>query len=128
MEARVSTFKAGHGPDELFNTSLEKYWHTDGNLPHHIEIEFEEIKLVSEIKLALGNAQDKSYIPKEIDVRCGKTRDTIVSVQKVLVGDKSSSLSISLERFCCFIQLVILSNHQEGRDSRIRGLSLIFGR
>lgn len=127
MEARVSTFKLGHGPDELFSNSLEKYWHTDGNLPHHIEIEFAEMRQLMEVKLALGHAQDKSYIPKEIDVRCGKTRDTIVSVRKMLVSDKSSSVSIAVDRLCCFVQLVILANHQDGRDSRIRGLSLIFG-
>ena len=70
MEARVSTFKTGHGPDELFSDNLDKYWHTDGNLPHHIEIEFAEIKHLVEVRITLGNTQDKSYIPKEIYFCC----------------------------------------------------------
>ncbi|KAI5185007.1 anaphase-promoting complex subunit 10 [Nematocida homosporus] len=126
MEARVSTYKPDHGPEELFSDDLEKYWHTDGNLPHHIEIEFEEIKHLLEIRLTLGHAQDKSYIPKEIDIRCGKTKDSIVSVKKALISDKLSIANITVNQDCCILQMVILSNHQEGRDSRIRGLSLFF--
>lgn len=126
MEARVSTFKQGHGIDELFSDTLEKYWHTDGNLPHHIEIEFEEIRHLLEIRITLGHTQDKSYIPREIDVRCGKTRNTMELVKKVTITDKLSMASIPVEKDCCFLQMIILSNHQDGRDSRIRGLSLRF--
>ncbi|OAG31912.1 anaphase-promoting complex subunit 1 [Nematocida displodere] len=126
MEARVSTFKLGHGPNELFSDSAEKYWHTDGNLPHHIELEFSEIRHLQEIHLTLGHIQDKSYIPKEIDIRCGKTRDTITSIKKVTISDKTSSAIIPVDRDCCHLQMVILSNHQEGKDSRIRGMSLVF--
>jgi len=126
MEARVSTFKPGHGVEELFSNSTEKYWHTDGNLPHHIEIEFEEIKALEEVKLALGYIQDKSYIPKEIEIRCGKTRETIEQITRMFITDKSSCITIPVGKDCCFVQLIILSNHQEGRDSRVRGLSLVF--
>lgn len=126
MEARVSTFKPGHGTDELFSDDPDKYWHTDGNLPHHIEIEFDRIKHLAEICLILGHTQDKSYIPKEIDVRCGKTRDTIRSVVHATISDKAPNATIAVGCDCCILQLVILNNHQEGRDSRIRGLTLIF--
>ncbi|KAI5170826.1 anaphase-promoting complex subunit 10 [Nematocida sp. LUAm3] len=126
MEARVSTFKVGHGAEELFCDSTEKYWHTDGNLPHHIEIDFPEIKKLLKIKLTIGNTQDKTYIPKEIDIRCGKTKDSIVSIKKAQINEKLSSAVITVNELCCHLQMVILSNHQEGRDSRIRGLSLIF--
>ncbi|KAI5181883.1 anaphase-promoting complex subunit 10 [Nematocida sp. AWRm80] len=126
MEARVSTFKPGHGPQELLSSNLEKYWHTDGNLPHHIEIEFPEIKHLLKVELNLGNIQDKSYIPKEIDLRCGKTRETIDTVSTSSITDKSSIVSVPVDKDCCFLQLIILSNHQEGRDSRIRGISLVF--
>lgn len=126
MEARLSTYKTGHGPDELFTENLEQFWHTDGNLPHYIEIEFPEIKRLMEIRINLGHAQDKSYIPKEIEIRCGKTRDTINSLKTVLISDKMPVVNIAVNEDCCFLQIIILSNHQEGRDSRVRGLALTF--
>ncbi|KAI5192215.1 anaphase-promoting complex subunit 10 [Nematocida minor] len=126
MEARLSTYKTGHGPEELFSESLEQFWHTDGNLPHYIEIEFHEIKRLAEIKMNLGHTQDKSYIPKEIEIRCGKTRDTIEVLKTVLISDKMPVVNISINEDCCYLQIIILSNHQEGRDSRIRGLTLSF--
>lgn len=126
MEARLSTYKTGHGPEELFSESLEHFWHTDGNLPHYIEIEFEEIKRLSEIKMNLGHTQDKSYIPKEIEIRIGKTKDTIELLKTVLISDKMPVVHININEECCYFQMIILSNHQEGRDSRIRGFSLAF--
>lgn len=126
MEARLSTYKTGHGPEELFSESLEQFWHTDGNLPHYIEIEFSEIKKLAEIRMSLGHTQDKSYIPKEIEIRCGKTRDTIEPLKTVLISDKMAVVSIGINEACCYLQIIILSNHQEGRDSRIRGFSMVF--
>lgn len=126
MEARLSTFKEGHGHVQLFSDDPEEYWHTDGNLPHHIEIELGEHRVLSEIKMVLGHAQDKSYTPRELDIRCGRTRDTVCSVKIVNVSEKATSIDIPVEEGCVYIQIVILSNHQEGRDSRIRNLKLIF--
>ncbi|KAH9387179.1 anaphase-promoting complex subunit 10 [Nematocida major] len=126
MEARLSTYKAGHGPDELFSENLDQFWHTDGNLPHYIEIEFPVVMKLVEIRMNLGYTQDKSYIPKEIEIRCGKTRDGIGSLKTVMISDKMPVVGIPVNEECCFLQMIILSNHQEGRDSRIRGLSLTF--
>jgi anaphase-promoting complex subunit 10 len=126
MEARLSTFKEGHGHAQLFSENPDEYWHTDGNLPHHVEIELEERKVLSEIVILLDHAHDKSYTPKELDIRCGKTRGGIRSVKKVFVNEKATSVEIPVEEECVYLQIVILSNHQEGRDSRIRNLKLLF--
>lgn len=126
METRLSTFKEGHGQAQLFSDDPEEYWHTDGNLPHHIEIELDSCRHLSEIKMVLGHVQDKSYTPKEIDVRCGVTREGIRSLRVVNVSEKVSNISIPVEEECVYLQIVILSNHQEGRDSRIRNFKLLF--
>ncbi|OAG30931.1 anaphase-promoting complex subunit 10 [Nematocida sp. ERTm5] len=124
MEARLSTYKPGHGLEELFSDNLEQFWHTDGNLPHYIEIDFNQIKKLVSIRMNLGHTQDKSYIPKDIEIRYGKTREMAGGVKSTVITDKMPIITIPIDEYCAYVQIIILSNHQEGRDSRIRGLSL----
>ncbi|KAI5160533.1 anaphase-promoting complex subunit 10 [Nematocida ausubeli] len=126
MEARLSTYKSGHGLEELFSNNLEQFWHTDGNLPHYIELDFNEIKRLVSIRMNIGHTQDKSYIPKDIEIRYGKTREMAEGTKSVAITDKMPVVNIAIDEYCCYVQIIITSNHQEGRDSRIRGLSLAF--
>jgi anaphase-promoting complex subunit 10 len=125
MEIRLSSFKRGHSLKELLSKDMSEYWATDDILPHAIQISFDRLQYVHSIQLFLSFAQDDSYTPERIEIRTGLTREAIRPVSSVTLVEPEGLFTLNIARKCFYIQLIINSNHQEGKDSHIRHMKVM---
>eukprot|EP00929_Paragymnodinium_shiwhaense_P113367 TRINITY_DN81647_c0_g1_i1.p1 TRINITY_DN81647_c0_g1~~TRINITY_DN81647_c0_g1_i1.p1 ORF type:complete len:197 (-),score=27.41 TRINITY_DN81647_c0_g1_i1:139-729(-) len=148
----VSSAKPGNGVEQLRDDNSDTYWQSDGPQPHLINIQFQRKVRVSELKLYTSYKIDESYTPSCISVRIGTAHHDLQEVQIVELKEPDGWISVALARSrtegapadptCVlrdpemggavdfvrthFIQLAVLSNHQNGRDTHIRQIQ-VFG-
>ncbi|AFN83032.1 anaphase-promoting complex subunit 10 [Encephalitozoon romaleae SJ-2008] len=125
MEIRLSSFKREHSLKELLSKDMSEYWATDDVLPHSIQISFDKVKYVQSVQLFLSFTQDDSYTPEKIAIRSGLARECIKEISSVELVEPEGLLTLNVGRKCLYIQIVINSNHQEGKDSHIRHLKVL---
>lgn len=125
MEIRLSSFKREHSLKELLSKDMSEYWATDDVLPHSIQIAFDKIRYVQSVQLFLSFTQDDSYTPEKIEVRSGLTRESIKPISSVTLVEPEGLFTLNVGRRCFYIQIIINSNHQEGKDTHIRHLKIL---
>lgn len=125
MEIRLSSCKRDHSLRELLSSDMSEYWATDDVLPHSITISFSKIRYIHSVQLFLSFTQDDSYTPEKIEIRSGLTRETIRLISAVALKEPEGLFTLSVARRCFYIQIVINSNHQEGKDAHIRHLKVM---
>lgn len=125
MNIRLSSSKRDHGVKELLSSDLSEYWATDDSLPHGIQFTFCRLTYVEEVRIFLSHSQDDSYTPREIEVLCGLTESTIDSIILTSLLEPEGYIVFNVNKKCFFLQIIILSNHQEGKDSHIRNIKIM---
>lgn len=125
MDIRLSSYKRGHGVEELFSKDIQNYWATDDLLPHGIQFTFNKLTYIEEVRIYLSYAQDDSYTPQEIEVRCGLVESEINPITNMTLVEPEGFFSLSVKEECFYLQIIILSNHQDGKDSHVRHLKLM---
>jgi len=144
----LSSAKHGNGVEQLRDESNETFWQSDGPQPHLVNIQFQRKVKVSELRLYTSFKVDESYTPSCISVRIGTAHHDLQEVQVVDLKEPDGWITIRLakprsddrpeaHRGSCmardpecggavdfvrthFVQLAVLSNHQNGRDTHIR--------
>ncbi|KAJ1625798.1 anaphase-promoting complex, subunit 10/DOC domain-containing protein [Pavlovales sp. CCMP2436] len=134
----LSTAKPGNGVDQLRDASTETYWQSDGPQPHLVNIQFHKKTRVQEIAIYTDYKLDESYTPSKISIRAGTNFHDLQQIKVEELLEPSGWTTISLmqppshddglsegERALeplrtYFIQLAVLANHQNGRDTHIR--------
>ena len=145
----LSTAKPGNGVEQIRDGSCDTYWQSDGSHPHLINIQFARRASVSSVAFYLDYNLDESYTPKRMSIRAGMTHHDLVEVRVVELNEPVGWVTIPLsappdpldllddvngERKLCetgplrahFIQITIISMHQNGRDTHVRQVK-IFG-
>ncbi|GJD10166.1 Anaphase-promoting complex subunit 10 [Galdieria sulphuraria] len=136
----VSSAKIGNGVEKLRDGRVDTFWQSDSTLPHVINIQFNSRKRVSEVRLFLDYRYDESYTPQKIAIRAGNYfRDLEDILQKELsepqgwvriplceedLSQDSSSKLVSFFRVA-LLQIVILANHQSGKDTHVRQVQVV---
>ena len=126
----LSSCKPGYGVEQLRDNSKETYWQSDGPQPHMVNIEFRRKTTILDICLFADYKLDESYTPSKISIRAGThyldlheieimelTEPSGWSVAK-LIDQNEKPIRASL------IQIAVLSNHQNGRDTHIRQIKI----
>jgi len=144
----LSSAKPGNGVEQLRDGSVETFWQSDGAQPHLVNIQFPRKVRVSEVRIYASFKIDESYTPAGISVRIGTAHHDLQEVQVVDLKEPEGWISIRLAQVrgdptaleptasCAprdhevggaidfvrahFVQLAILSNHQNGRDTHLR--------
>ncbi|XP_024016404.1 anaphase-promoting complex subunit 10 isoform X2 [Eutrema salsugineum] len=119
----VSSCKPGNGVNTLRDDNLETYWQSDGLQPHLINIQFQK-----KVKLQL----DESYTPSKISIRAGDGFHNLKEIKSVELVKPTGWVCLSLsgtdprETFVntFMLQIAILSNHLNGRDTHIRQIKV----
>lgn len=147
----LSSAKPGNGVEQLRDGSTETFWQSDGPQPHLINIQFGRKVRVAELRIYTSYKVDESYTPSCISVRIGTSHHDLQEVQVVdlkepdgwivvpLAGLRNESQTTQLVS-CVprdttmggavdfvrthFVQLAVLSNHQNGRDTHIRQIQV----
>jgi len=140
----ATSAKAGNGLELLRDGRLDTYWQSEGLQPHLISIQFNQRMLLSELHLLLDFKQDESYTPTRISIRAGTSHGDLKEIKVVEIHEPTGWISFALgtsplcepsaqgqaepgtthlEPLQAFLlQLAVLTNHQNGRDSHIRGI------
>jgi len=122
----LSSCKPGYGVDQLRDSSLENYWQSDGQLPHLVNVQFRRKMTIRDICIYTDFKLDESYTPSKISVRCGTHFNDLQEVEVVEFTEPSGWVQIFLKDIrsrpisTFMLQLAILSNHQNGRDTHLR--------
>lgn len=119
----------GFGVDQLRDNSLETYWQSDGPQPHLVNIQFKKKMLIENVCIYADYKLDESYTPNRISIRVGNHFHDLQEVELMDLNEPSGWVMIPLKdnkaQIRAFlIQIAILSNHQNGRDTHIRQIKI----
>lgn len=130
----VSSAKHGNGVQQLRDGSQSTFWQSDGVLPHSIDVTLPQVSLVQYVAIMLCYSGDESYTPKKIVIRAGTHDGDLADVAVVAdlnapngwvvarLADRSGvkEQAVWANKLC----VVIVENHQNGRDTHVRGVRL----
>jgi anaphase-promoting complex subunit 10 len=125
MNVALSSHKPGFGVKELMNLDSNQFWQSDGAQPHYILIHFLKRTICSGISIYINYTQDESYTPKLISIRGGTSIETLTEICKKDTEEMEGWIDIHFDRIGLFcLQILVLQNHQNGKDTHIRGLKI----
>lgn len=149
---KVSSSKHGNGVMQLRDNDPTTYWQSDGHQPHAITALLPALTKVLYVAVLLNFASDESYTPRKLVVRCGT--HVLMDVATVdfdspkgwvlikLGGEEASATPspppptaasppvvaappwLSCGLHTLMIQIQVAENHQNGRDTHVRGVRL----
>jgi len=128
----LSSAKPGFGVEQLRDDSIETYWQSDGVQPHTINIHFPYKVNIEEVCIYSNYAQDESYTPSLLSIKAGTTYHDLQEIKLQPMKEPTGWISIPLlgpnnqPLKTHFLQLAILANHQNGRDTHLRQVK-VFG-
>ncbi|RLN29178.1 anaphase-promoting complex subunit 10 [Panicum miliaceum] len=128
----VSSCKAGNGVAALRDDNLDTYWQSDGAQPHLVNIQFQKKVQLQLVVLYVDFKLDESYTPSKISIRAGDGFHNLKEIKTVELAKPVGWVHISLsgadprETFIhtFMLQIAILSNHLNGRDTHIRQIKI----
>ena len=127
----VSTAKPGNGIEQLRDDDTSLFWQSDGPQPHYINIHFAKRVKVKRILMNLDFENDESYTPTRMSVLSGTGHHDLVEVTKLDLERPSGWVEVKLddvhedgELRTFLIQVAIHANHQNGKDTHVRGLKI----
>lgn len=130
----VSSCKPGNGVQALRDDNTETYWQSDGVQPHLVNIQFQKKVKLQLIALFLNYKMDESYTPSKVSIRAGDGFHNLKEIKTVELDKPVGWVIISLsgtdprETFIhtFMLQIAVLSNHLNGRDTHVRQIK-VFG-
>ena len=105
----------------------------DGPQPHLINIQFHKKMHIHEIVVYTDFKLDESYTPSKISIRAGTTFHDLQEIHVEELNEPSGWVTILPPREQTadggvlrthFIQVAVLANHQNGRDTHIRQIKI----
>ncbi|KJR81959.1 anaphase-promoting complex subunit 10 [Sporothrix schenckii 1099-18] len=130
----VSSHKPGNGVDELLHDDLGKYWQSDGPQPHLLTIHFLRRVEIRAIRFYVDYNQDESYTPTSVVLSAGTGHHDLLEFASLALTTPVGWQDIDLSQvgggadgrsLCCWIvQIRVKENHQNGKDTHIRGIKL----
>lgn len=129
----LSSAKPGFGVQQLRDDNIETYWQSDGPQPHMINIQFPRKMEVEEIEFYTDFKLDESYTPHHISIKSGTNYHDLKEIKFLELEEANGWISFNFkekdensEKYLNtnFIQVGIVQNHQNGRDTHLRQLKI----
>ena len=132
----LSSSKIGNGIEQLRDDNLSTFWQSDDIQPHFILIQYLKKTRISEVWLYLDYKIDESYTPSKISIRIENSFNEMVDIRTIeydepvgwypiLLEEKNSdSKTIKPYIKTMILQIMILQNTHNGRDTHIRGVKI----
>ncbi|BGP39238.1 hypothetical protein JCM10450v2_003194 [Rhodotorula kratochvilovae] len=134
----VSSAKPGYGVEHIRDPNPATLWQSEGAQPHLINIQFPKKQPVSQVWIYADIAQDDSYTPHKISIRAGTYHGDLHEVRWVELGQPKGWQVLRLNGSARpgeepsatdddpirahLIQVAIISNHMNGKDTHVRGI------
>ncbi|KAI5969930.1 hypothetical protein CANMA_000970 [Candida margitis] len=146
---KLSSYKQGFGLAQLREDNPETYWQSDGSNggnntnpnssalmnnhlanPHSITIHFIKKVALERISIFTNYSLDESYTPSKIRIMAGSSEGwDLIEVCTVNFNQPIGWSHIIFNGIrndgvlkCFMVKIIILANHQEGKDSHIRAI------
>eukprot|EP00026_Physarum_polycephalum_P015671 Phypoly_transcript_16406.p1 GENE.Phypoly_transcript_16406~~Phypoly_transcript_16406.p1 ORF type:complete len:192 (+),score=18.04 Phypoly_transcript_16406:189-764(+) len=126
----LSSAKPGFGVEQLRDDNIDSYWQSDGPQPHTINIHFSKKSSIEELSIYANYALDESYTPSLVSIKAGTTNHDLQEIKLLPIKEPTGWIHIPLvgpnnePLRTHFLQLAILSNHQNGRDTHLRQIKI----
>ncbi|KAI0541357.1 anaphase-promoting complex, subunit 10-domain-containing protein [Xylaria digitata] len=130
----VSSYKPGCGVKELRDDDVNQYWQSDGPQPHRLNIHFIKRVEIRALRLYLDYELDESYTPTKIQITAGTGPNLTIPFTTMELNTPKGWIDVPIagagggpdgNSLCCFfIRVIILENHQNGKDTHIRGIKV----
>eukprot|EP01132_Coremiostelium_polycephalum_P002864 gene2864-3559_t len=125
----LSSAKPGFGIEQLRDDNLETYWQSDAQQPHHVNIQFPKKYIIENLFIFSDIKLDESYTPSKISIKAGTTFHDLQEIITTDLGEPSGWINIPLHLNnkplkANLLQISILANHQNGRDTHIRQIKI----
>lgn len=130
----VSTYKPGCGVEALRAEDTNSFWQSDGPQPHHLNIHFSRMVSIRSIRLYLDFEADESYTPTRITFLAGTSHHDLIVFAALEFSQPKGWISVPLDGVgggedghtlrAFLVQVKVVENHQNGKDSHIRGLKI----
>lgn len=126
----LSSSKAGFGVEQLRDNSTETYWQSDGPQPHLVNISFTRKITIKVVCIYVDFTSDESYTPYKMSIRAGNSYTDLQEIEQIEMDKPTGWVVISLKDGndapvrACHVQIAVLGNHQNGRDTHLRQVKI----
>ncbi|KAK6007152.1 hypothetical protein QM012_006160 [Aureobasidium pullulans] len=143
----VSTSKPGCGVAALRHPSSSLFWQSDGPQPHLLTVHFFKQVAVSHIRIYLDFENDESYTPTRMQFWAGTGLHDLIEFADMQFEQPRGWIPVDFSQVgpiedednedpdsidwskrpllrCFILQVRILENHQNGKDTHLRGLQI----
>ncbi|CAM0879371.1 unnamed protein product [Alopecurus aequalis] len=128
----VSSCKPGNGVASIRDESLDTYWQSDGAQPHLVNIQFQKKVKLQLVVLYVDVKFDERYTPSKISIRAGDGFHNLKEIKMVYLSKPVGWVHISLSGtdlretsiHTFMLQIAVLSNHLNGRDTHVRQIKI----
>ncbi|KAG4073156.1 hypothetical protein HA402_002545 [Bradysia odoriphaga] len=126
----LSSCKPGFGVEQLRDNCMDTYWQSDGQLPHLVNIQFQRKTTINQIYIYTDYKLDESYTPSKISIRSGTHFNDLQEIEIVELNEPAGWVVIPIEDIreqpirTFMIQIAVISNHQNGRDTHMRQIKI----
>jgi anaphase-promoting complex subunit 10 len=129
----VSTHKPGCSVAALRAPSTNLYWQSDGPQPHHLNIHFFKMVAIAGMRIYLSFDDDESYTPTLIRFAAGTGYHDLQEFSVMRFEKPNGWINVEWEGVgegddevlrCMLVQVRICENHQNGKDTHLRGLQI----
>jgi anaphase-promoting complex subunit 10 len=107
---------------------------SDGPQPHHLNIHFSRLVSIVSIRIYLDFEADESYTPTHIALLAGTGYHDLISFSALNFEQPKGWIDVPLDHVgggpdgstlrAFLVQLRVVENHQNGKDTHVRGLKV----
>ncbi|KAH7320068.1 anaphase-promoting complex, subunit 10-domain-containing protein [Stachybotrys elegans] len=130
----VSSHKPGNGVEELRSDDLKQYWQSDGPQPHRLTVYFVKRVGIREIRFFVDYNEDESYTPTKIVFKSGTSENNLIEFATMEMENPVGWQQVPITGaggepdgntlFSYVLQMQVLENHQNGKDTHLRGIKI----
>ncbi|PTB75835.1 galactose-binding like protein [Trichoderma longibrachiatum ATCC 18648] len=130
----VSSHKPGNGVEQLRSDDLASYWQSDGPQPHKLTIYFVKRVGIRDIRFYVNYNEDESYTPTKIIFKSGTSENNLIQFAAMNLASPVGWQQVPLAGVggepdgntlvSWVLQMQILENHQNGKDTHLRGIKI----
>ncbi|KAG1659675.1 Beta-alanine-activating enzyme [Nymphon striatum] len=126
----LSSCKPGYGVEQIRDGCLDTYWQSDGPQPHLVNIHFRKKMTVQDVCIYADYKLDESYTPSRISVRVGTHSNDLQEIEVIDLAEPTGWVIVPLKDSSnapirtFMVQIAVLSNHQNGRDTHMRQIKI----
>lgn len=107
---------------------------SDGPQPHHLNIHFSRLVSILSIRIFLDFEADESYTPTRITLLAGTGYHDLIAFAALSFEQPKGWIDVPLDQVgggpdgktlrAFLVQVKIVENHQNGKDTHVRGLKI----